>query len=75
MSPFSGYISIAGVHNESFFIKNCVDVFKEDSSKKHVEEMMIEIKARMAKMLYEYKGQIYGQVPCTWSTLTKKVFF
>lgn len=74
-STTSGYVSISNQDGESFFIKKCVEVFKEGSSEKHVEEMMIEIKAGIAEMLYENNQQICGQVPCTWSTLRKKVFF
>lgn len=75
MSPFSGYYSNSSKDDESYFIKECVEVFKNDSSKMHVEEMMIEIRRRIAQMQFVEKKEIYGQMPCTWSTLRKKVFF
>lgn len=76
MSPFSGCISMAA-NDESLFIKTCVGVFENEYKKMHVEEMMIEIKAKMAQRKFkkEDNDPIFGQMPCTWSTLTKKVFF
>lgn len=75
MSPFSGYISNSSEHDESYFIKKCVEVFKKDSSKMHVEEMMIEVKAIIASMQFVKPDGTSAQMPCTWSTLRKKVFF
>lgn len=75
MSPFSGYYSNSSKDDESYFIRECVEVFKNDSSKMHVEEMMLEIRRRIAQMQFVEKEKIYSQMPCTWSTLRKKVFF
>lgn len=76
MSPFSGCISMAD-NDGSLFIKTCVGVFRKDYQKMHVEEMMIEIKAKMAQRKFKKEeiDLIFGQMPCTWSTLRKKVFF
>lgn len=75
-STTKGCISMAD-NDGSLFIKTCVDVFRKDYKKMHVEEMMIEIKAKMAprKFKKEEIDLIFGQMPCTWSTLRKKVFF
>lgn len=74
-STTPGYYSNSSKDDESYFIRECVEVFKNDSSKMHVEEMMLEIRRRIAQMQFVEKEKIYGQMPCTWSTLRKKVFF
>lgn len=74
-STTPGYYSYSSKDDESYFIRECVDVFKNDSSKMHVEEMMIEIRRRIAQMQIVEEKEKYGQMPCTWSTLRKKVFF
>lgn len=74
-STTPGYISNSSEHDESYFIKKCVEVFKKDSSKMHVEEMMIKVKAIIASMQFVKPDGTSAQMPCTWSTLRKKVFF
>lgn len=69
-----GYKAFRHKNFGSIFIYECIKKFKEQYSKTHLEEMMIDVKAALAIGSVD-KTKKHVQMPCTWSTLTKRFFF
>ncbi|XP_078315020.1 caspase-7-like [Crassostrea virginica] len=70
-----GYIAYRDPVQGSWFFNKMVEVFKKYHKEKDIEEMMIIVKNAVASMTKKEGDKILKQMPCTWSTLTKKLFF
>ncbi|CAG2236484.1 unnamed protein product [Mytilus edulis] len=68
-----GHKAFRHKHFGSMFIYECIKKFKEQYTKTHLEEMMIDVKAALAIGSAD-KTKRHVQMPCTWSTLTKRLF-
>lgn len=71
-----GHVSVRCPDFGTVFIFNCIETFKKDYSNTHLVEMMIDVKAAVA-----FQSKIgdktvikLRQMPCTWSTLTKRFY-
>ncbi|XP_063424683.1 caspase-14-like isoform X1 [Mytilus trossulus] len=68
-----GYKAFRHKNFGSMFIYECIQKFKEQYTKTHLEEMMIDVKAALALGSAD-KTKRHVQMPCTWSTLTKRLY-
>ncbi|XP_076089978.1 caspase-3-like [Mytilus galloprovincialis] len=73
-STTEGYKSFRQKNAGSIFIYECMKKFKESYANTHIEEMMIDVKAAVASGSIG-KAHKRVQMPCTWSTLTKRFYF
>uniref|UniRef100_A0A8W8M195 Uncharacterized protein n=1 Tax=Magallana gigas TaxID=29159 RepID=A0A8W8M195_MAGGI len=77
-STTEGYRSYRYKDVGSIFIYNCVKIFEKNYPTTHSEEMMIDVKAVIALgpswRQTKDKKEI-AQMPCSWSTLTKRFYF
>ncbi|XP_048742245.2 caspase-2-like [Ostrea edulis] len=56
----------------SIFIYNCIKTFETNYTTTHLEEMLIDVKAVIALDPRWRRTKEHSQMPCHWSTLTKK---
>lgn len=77
-STTEGYRSFRRIAVGSIFIYNCINIFEKNYLTTHLEEMMIDVKAVIALdprwQRTKDKKEI-AQMPCSWSTLTKRFYF
>lgn len=64
---------------KSFFIDTLLEVFKKQYKTDHVEDMMISVREMVAlgdkKHYHRKEGMETKEMPFTWSTLTKRLYF
>lgn len=77
-STADGHVSIRCEKEGSHFIKSCATIFEKNYSTLHLEEMMIDVKADIARKQEGEEAVInnrtVAQMPCTWSTLTRRFY-
>ena len=59
------------------FINKCIKNFKENYSKMHLEDIMIDVRADVAldpECQQTKDSKVIAQMPCSSSTLTKRFF-
>ncbi|KAH3806086.1 caspase-7-like [Dreissena polymorpha] len=56
----------------SWFIQSCVQVFQEYYKSDHLEDMLITVRERVAELERPDDGK--KQMPCVWSTLTRRLY-
>lgn len=66
-----GYKSFRRVSIGSWFITECIRVFREYYTEDHLEDMLITVRERVALGWTKQDGA--KQMPCVWSTLTKRL--
>ncbi|XP_061186552.1 caspase-3-like [Saccostrea echinata] len=59
----------------SIFIFNCIKTFEDSYTTMHLEDMMIDVKAVIALDPRWRRTKEHAQMPCTWSTLTRRFYF
>lgn len=77
-STTEGYKSYRHKAVGSIFIYNCVNIFEKNYHTTHLEEMMIDVKAVIAldpRWRRTKDKKEIAQMPCSWSTLTKRFYF
>ncbi|XP_061164378.1 caspase-3-like isoform X2 [Saccostrea echinata] len=70
----SGYFAWRRPHLGSWFFHNVIKIFKDNYLEEHMEDMLIDVKEALA---YDPQWQTntgHKQMPCTWSTLTKRFY-
>lgn len=74
---FLGYESYRNSLTGSIFIRNCIETFEKNHLDEHLEQMMIDVRASVAvqDLNQGLPVERIPQMPCTWSTLTKKFYF
>lgn len=74
---FLGYKAYRHRHTGSIFIRNCIETFEKNHRDEHLEQMMIDVRASVALPDSDQGSsrKRIPQMPCTWSTLTKKFYF
>lgn len=75
-----GHVAFRNPDWGTIFIFHCIETFRSNYSKAHLEEMMIDVKGSVSDHpdLYAKKGQTkvkLSQMPITTSTLRKRLFF
>uniref|UniRef100_A0A194AP64 Putative caspase-3 n=1 Tax=Pinctada fucata TaxID=50426 RepID=A0A194AP64_PINFU len=59
----------------AWFIHALIEVFKEMHTQCHLEDMLISVRAMLAEdPTFERSTKKTRQMPCTWSTLTKRLY-
>ncbi|XP_052681028.1 caspase-14-like [Crassostrea angulata] len=77
-STTEGYRSYRHKAVGSIFIYSCVNIFEKNYPTTHLEEMMIDVKADIAlgpRWRRTKDKKEIAQMPCSWSTLTKRFYF
>lgn len=77
-STTEGYRSYRHKAVGSIFIYNCASIFEKNYPSTHLEEMMIDVKAVTAldpRWRRNKDKKEIAQMPCSWSTLTKRFYF
>lgn len=72
-----GYRSYRHKAVGSIFIYNCASIFEKNYPSTHLEEMMIDVKAVTAldpRWRRNKDTKEIAQMPCSWSTLTKRFY-
>ncbi|XP_065933688.1 caspase-14 isoform X2 [Magallana gigas] len=69
-----GYYAYRRPNVGSWFFCNLLKIFKEHYEEEHVEDMLIDVKERLAYDDEWQTNEGFKQMPCTWSTLTKRFF-
>ncbi|XP_022297114.1 caspase-14-like isoform X2 [Crassostrea virginica] len=72
-----GYKSYRHKAVGSVFIYNCMNIFEKNYSSMHIEEMMIDVRAVIAldpRWQRTKDSKLIAQMPCSWSTLTKRFY-
>uniref|UniRef100_A0A8W8LJ21 Caspase family p10 domain-containing protein n=1 Tax=Magallana gigas TaxID=29159 RepID=A0A8W8LJ21_MAGGI len=69
-----GYFAYRRPNVGSWFFCNLLEIFKEHYEEEHVEDMLIDVKERLAYDEEWQTNEGFKQMPCTWSTLTKRFF-
>ncbi|XP_052217267.1 caspase-7-like isoform X2 [Dreissena polymorpha] len=62
----------------SHFLNICIDVFKDQYEKKHLEEMLVRVREKVNAtpftVLENDEHILYSQMACVWSSLTKVLY-
>lgn len=77
-STTEGHVAYRHGSKGSYFITGCVTTFTEKYSTMHLEDMMIDVRAKISKQLRKGKHdkkKEYGQMPVTTSTLRKPLYY
>ena len=57
------------------FFDCLMKVLRKNYQKDHIEDMMIKVKNDVAQLnIIDEYNIVHKQMPCTWSTLTEKVY-
>ncbi|WAR18950.1 CASP6-like protein [Mya arenaria] len=71
-SSTPGYKSTRMTVSGSWFITTCVEVFRQFYKTDHLEDMLVTVRERVAQKEREHSKK---QMPCVWTSLTKRLFF